>query len=1101
MSYDKYNLQPNFKPVDHLYELRLRQFTDTGGQYHELNLPKFYDIDRFDIPNLQVYKVPDGPNGKTERPLFKDLDLDSIEWSPAKKGDSFGPSWKTFWFKFQIEIPKKWLDLNQEIDLEWDCNNEGLIYTESGMPLQAFSGGGERTIFKFPPELLHSKPQTFYLEIACNGMFGNGDDGTPNPNRYFGLSKADMVLPNVDARKLFWDFWILSDAARELPGSWQKYQAGTVCNDIMNAFDPEDPKSIIKCREIATTLLGNKIDSDKVFQEPGNLKNSIDIFAVGNCHIDTAWLWPFAETKRKIVRSWTSQLKIADEYPEYVFVASQMQQFKWLKLYHPEIFEKVKEKFTTNQFLPIGGSWVENDTNLPNGESLIRQFLLGQRFQLNEFGMYSSVYWLPDTFGYSSQIPQICHLAGIEKFLTQKLSWNNINQLPLSTFNWSGIDGSQVLVHMPPANTYTAQAHFGDVVRSQHQHQNLRDVPTALMLYGKGDGGGGPTEEMVEKIRRERGFANNTNSIPVVHLGNTVEDFYDDVLEKSNNGADLPTWKGEVYLEFHRGTYTSQADIKKWVRQLEIKIHDLEWIGTLLSIVSPTYKYPTKKIHEIWEDLCLCQFHDVIPGSCIGMVYYEEVKPMLTKDLAKTDTLIEDALKELDKASKVSTGSPRFLNTLPWERNEVIELDSSHQLFNHIDNEAAVLTNDNKKFVSISSNGVNKLSNIKYPASVKQENDVYVLSNDLIKATITENGIITSLFDIANKKEVIDVTKTKQTDNGTDTVGGNQLLMFDDEPLNFPAWDTELYSLEKFKFVKHGKVTKVVENSLKSSIFVKHDISDKSYIETEISIEGLTNEKDLNNNFIKFKCNVEWHETYKFLKVQFPTTIYTAGEANYETQFGITKRPTHFNTSWDTAKFEVCHHKFMDLSEFNYGISVMNNSKYGAAIHGNLMRLSLLRSPKSPDDIADMGHHEFEYAVYPHKGPLNMDVVKLGYNFNYKLDKFFKNETLLLDSIKLDSESIILSHLKRSEDDEDISLDENIPNQNPGHKSFIIRVYESLGGSSNGEIKFDDLIFSIAKIWKCNGIENQLEEVDFKDNTLELQLRGFEVGTYKVVLN
>lgn len=1107
MEYDKYNYQPNFKPIDHLFELRLRQFIDKGGQYHDLNLPKFYDISRKDIGGLKVWKVPDGPNGETGRPLFKDLDFDSLEWSDAKKGDSFGPSWKSFWFKFQIAIPQDWLDLKQEIDIEWDCNNEGLIYNHKGLPLQAFSGGGERIVFKFPDEYLTSKPQTFYLEIACNGMFGNGDGGVVDPNRYFRLSKADLVLPNVEARALFYDFWILSDAARELPSGWQKAQANQLCNDIMNAFDPTDVKSIKTCRKLAEKMLGENVNSDKVFEEFGSLKKIIDVIAVGNCHIDTAWLWPFAETKRKIVRSWTSQLKIADEYPEYIFVASQMQQFKWLKMYHPEILEKVKEKFTTNQFLPIGGSWVENDTNLPSGESLIRQFLLGQRFQMNEFGVYSPIYWLPDTFGYSSQIPQICHHAGIEKFLTQKLSWNNINQFPLSTFNWVGIDGAQVLVHMPPANTYTAAAHFGDVVRSQHQHQNLRDVPTGLMLYGKGDGGGGPTEEMLEKIRRERGFANNTNAIPTVDLGKTVEDFYDEVLEKSEGGSKLPTWRGEMYLEFHRGTYTSQADIKKWVRFLELKMHDLEWIATLLSVSKSGYKYPMEEIQAIWEDLCLCQFHDVIPGSCIGMVYYEEVKPMLKKNLNKVEKLLNGAVELLNESSGKNV---KFVNTMPWERTELLEVTPNDSLYKLVQPDQFVTTEDgNNKLISVSSKGgVNDIKTLKYPASITNEDtSTYVLSNGSIKAKITKNGIITSIYDVSNDREIIDTGKTKQTDNGEE-IGGNQLIIFDDEPLSFPAWDTELYSLDKFKFLSNGEITKVVNNSLKSSLFVKHEISDKSYIETEISLEGLLSEEDVSggNNFIKFKCNVEWHETYKFLKVQFPTTIYTAQEANYETQFGITKRPTHFNTTWDVAKFEVCHHKFMDLSEFNYGVSIFNNCKYGGSIHGNLMRLSLLRSPKAPDEIADMGHHEFEYAIYPHGQYINMDTVKLAHNFNYKLDKYYlandKKVQGLLDSVKLTSKSgsIILSNIKRSEDDEDISIYNNIPVKHKGQKSFVVRVYESLGGSSTGTIQLDPTILSIDKVIAVNGIEDEFEEVKVVDNQFSFKLRGFEIGSFKVVL-
>lgn len=1097
MSYERYNLQPTFKPIDNLFLNRLRQFTD-GGRYRELNLPKFYDYERVDSNSdaidLQVWKVPD-VDGKTARPLFKDLDFDSTDWKPARKGDNFGPSWKTFWFKIEWEIPESWLDKDvEEIDFDWDCSNEGLIYDKDGTPLQAFTGG-DRNLFKLPKKYKVKGKQLFYLEIACNGMFGNGDGGNPDPNRYFRLNRCDLVLPDLNARRLFWDFWIIGDAARELGLGGDKYQAALVCTQIIDTFDPNDRSSILKCRKLAASFLGPDVDSDAVFHyDP---LNKIDVYGVGNCHIDTAWLWPFAETRRKIVRSWTTQLKIADEYPEYVFVASQMQQFKWLKQDHPEILKKIKQKFTTNQFLPIGGSWVENDTNMPGGESLIRQFLLGQRWLVDEFGAPSTIFWLPDTFGYSSQIPQICQISGIEKFLTQKLSWNNINSFPLSTFNWKAIDGSQVLVHMPPANTYTAAANFGDVVRSQHQHKNLRDVPTGLLLYGFGDGGGGPTEEMLEKLRRCRGMSNTNAAIPSVHLGNTVEDYYEDVLKRSDQGKTLPTWTGEIYLEFHRGTYTTQADVKKWMRLSEIKIHDLELLATLLSIKTD-YKYPTKEIHDLWEDICLCQFHDVLPGSCIGMVYYEEVKPMLTKVLNKLDKLTDEALKYLKKDKEKSVAA---VNTLPWHRIELFEVPSSEIASLELEESILrVVDGEVTKFgFNTEASTFVRNDDIKFAASIKKtEEGFYVLSNKLLEAKINPSGIITSLVDLTTGREIIDSRATKQTPGG-----GNQYVLFDDEPLSFPAWDTEIYSLNKFSFLENGEVVEVVDNSLESKLVIKHKISNQSSIETTISLQGLTDNEGISqNNFLKFSCHVEWHEFYKFLKVQFPTTIQTPQFALYETQFGITQRPTHYNTTWDVAKFEVCHHKFMDLSEYNYGVSIFNNSKYGASVHGNLMRLSLLRSAKAPDDKADMGSHDFSYAFYPHKGALGPDVVKLAHNFNYKLLQTSGSSAAvkdLVDSIVLTGdESLVMSAIKRAEDDEDINIYENIEVQRKGQKSVIVRVYESLGGSSYGKLTFKSL--KVDKVYKVNAMEKEEKEIELLGDSAKINLRGFEIASYKIVL-
>lgn len=1096
MSYDNINLQPTFKPIDNLFLNRLRQFTD-GGRYKQLNLPKFYDYERVDsispAIDLKVWKVPD-KDGKTDRPLFKDIDFSSIEWQNAKKGDNFGPSWKTFWFRIEWEIPEAWLDKADEIDFDWDCSNEGLIYAADGTPLQAFTGGGERTLYKIPKDYKKKGKQLFYLEVACNGMFGNGDGGVPDPNRYFRLNRCDLVYPDLDARKLYWDFWIIGDAARELGLGSAKYQAALVATEIMDTFDPQDRSSILKCRDIATRYLGKDRDSDEVYHV--NPLNKIDVHAVGNCHIDTAWLWPFAETRRKIVRSWTTQLKIADEYPEYVFVASQMQQFKWLKEDHPEILEKIKDKFVHNQFLPIGGTWVENDTNMPGGESLIRQFLLGQRWLTNEFGTPATVFWLPDTFGYSSQIPQICQISGINKFLTQKLSWNNINSFPLSTFNWKAIDGSQVLVHMPPANTYTASANFGDVVRSQNQHKNLRDVPTGLLLYGHGDGGGGPDEEMLEKLRRCRGLANTSAAIPSVHVGDTVEEFYEEVLEKSDNGKTLPTWTGEIYLEFHRGTYTTQADVKKWMRFAEIKLHDVELLATLLS-VSSDYEYPAAKIQRIWEDIALCQFHDVLPGSCIGMVYYDEVKPMLTKALDSLDTL----LKELSAQFKSKQNTWTTINTLPWHRQDIVEVPTDTFGLCDISSDALVLEDNGvTKFVfDTHKNQAITKKELKYPASVAKVGDVHVLTNGILKASIDNNGCVTSLIDVRNGRELIDNTTTKQT-----TGVGNQFVLFDDEPLSFPAWDTEIYSLNKFTFLKKGEVVSISDHELESKIKIKHEISLQSYIETTISLQGVADEGNahLQNNYLKFSCHVEWHEFYKFLKVQFPTTIYTPQFALYETQFGITQRPTHYNTTWDVAKFEVCHHKFMDLSVYNYGVSILNNSKYGASVHGNLIRLSLLRSAKAPDDKADMGAHDFEYAIYPHAGGLGPDVVRTAHNFNYKLLPCSGSSQIVrkvLRSVTLHGDkSLILSNIKRAENDYDVNTYKNIESYARGKKSIIVRVYESLGGSSRGKLRFKDL--AVDKVYKTDAMEEDQEELDLTDNSVAIRLRGFEIATYRVLL-
>lgn len=460
-------------------------------------------------------------------------------------------------------------------------------------------------------------------------MFGNAPGGDsiqpPRPDRYFQLQKADIVAINLEARALFIDFWIIGDAAREFPqDSWEEHEALQVCNAIMDTFIAANGsnESITECRKIAKKYIGD-VDSSKLYDSD----QPALITAIGNCHIDTCWLWPWAETKRKVARSWSNQCNLLERYPEHRFVASQAQQFKWLEQLYPSVFDRVKSKVKEGTFQPIGGSWVEHDTNMPSGESLVRQFIYGQRYFESRFGSRCTTFWLPDTFGYSTQLPQICRLAGMTRFFTQKLSWNNINNFPHTTFNWVALDGSQVVCHMTPAETYTAEANFGDVRRSITQHKSMDQDPTSLLAFGKGDGGGGPTWQHIEKLRRCRGMSDTVGLLPRVKMGDSVDDFFARLEKRVEEGLDLVTWYGELYFELHRGTYTTQANNKRNNRKAEIMLHDIEYLATLASIQDVVanngkkYKYPKEDIDDMWENVLLCQFHDCLPGSCIEMCY------------------------------------------------------------------------------------------------------------------------------------------------------------------------------------------------------------------------------------------------------------------------------------------------------------------------------------------------------------------------------------------------------------------------------------------------------------------------------------------------
>jgi alpha-mannosidase len=871
---------------------------------------------------LEVYSPP----GQS-RPTFKEAT--SQEFKKANVGQSFGPSWSTHWFRIRLTVPDD-LRTKHHLEFHWDSNSEGMIWTEKGDVVHGLTGGGERTEWILPDSFRDGKEHLFYIEMACNGMFGCavGDNiQPPPPDRTYQLWKADMVAVNLDARALDIDFWEIGDAAREFPGdSWERHKAFEVCNSIMDTFIAGDGshEAIRKCREIAEEYIGN-VDSAKVYDSG---KQEL-ITAIGHCHIDTCWLWPWAETKRKIARSWSNQCDLMDRYPELRFCCSQAQQYKWLSIYYPSVFDRVKEKVKKGTFHPIGGSWVEHDTNMPSGESLVRQFIYGQRFFESHFGQRCTTFWLPDTFGYSAQLPQLCRLAGMTRFFTQKLSWNNINSFPHTTFNWVSLDGSQVICHMAPSETYTAEAHFGDVRRSVSQHKSLDQDATSLLVFGKGDGGGGPTWTHIEKLRRLRGMADTTGLLPRVKMGDSVDDFFARLEKKAENGTEFVTWYGELYFELHRGTYTTQANNKRNNRKSEFMLRDLEYLATLATIHKSSYKYPKKEIDYMWEGVLLCQFHDCLPGSSIEMCYDDSDE--LYEEIFKTgEQCLIDAMAALG-FDENGDGFAVGLNTLPWHRQEVLDAETK---------------GDNKHYVVASGKpgitAVHELSSAtSKPASIKQiKKGVYELSNNRFKLEITD-GIITSLYDILAKREVI-------------AAGGkaNQFVVFDDKPLYWQAWDVEVYHLESRQELSPCKSSIAENGPHRVSVVTETKISEKSWLKSTISLSATADEL----SGIDIDCEVEWCESMKFLKVEFPVDILNT-EASYEMQYGIVRRPTHYNTTWDMAKFEVCCHKWADLSEAGYGVSILNDSKYGFATCGNVMRLSLLRAPKAPDAHADMGEY------------------------------------------------------------------------------------------------------------------------------------------------
>lgn len=946
------------------------------------------------------------------------------KYRPAKIGQRLGPLWATTWFKVDIEVPSAWR--GKDVDLLWDSCSEACVW-HNGVPLQGLTGSGAppwlnvpgpvRSAFRLPPGARH----TFHIEAACNHLLGDtrifGLDETNSRSGF--LQQAEIALFDREAWDLLWDYTVIAGMARELPARTPRAaQALWTANAMINACDLDDRATWPAARKLARSFLAAR-----------NGDSQHNISAIGHAHIDTAWLWPLAETVRKCYRTFSTAVRCMDEYPEYKFVCSQAQQFAWMKEQQPALYAKIKRQVAAGRFVPAGGTWIEPDCNIPSGESLIRQFLHGQRFFKQEFGRHCREFWNPDVFGYNGQLPQIMRAAGIRRFLTQKLSWNQFNKPAAHTFLWEGIDGSRVLTHFPPADTYNGNASARELLFNVSNYKDLERSNESCYLFGFGDGGGGPTREMLEQLRRY----GDTDGIARV-VQRTPGEFFDRL------EADLkePTVQvGELYFEMHRGTYTTQAANKRDNRRSEDLLHDVEFLAAVSG-----GRYPRAELDRLWKLVLLNQFHDIIPGSSIAEVYRDSAAHY-AEVLASGAKLREDALRQL-----VPPGRRRIaaLNTLGFPRREVVTLDG----------EPAVVSAPSMGFA------------IREPAEdgappVRLEETAagFVLQNDHLRAVVRRDGSVTSLRD-------------KRT--GREALAGpaNRFVLFDDLPVNWDAWDVDAFHLEKSRPVAGAKTCRVLErHPLRVTLEFHYDISATSRMRQLVTLDAVAPRLD-------FACDADWNEAHQFLKVEFPTTI-RSDTAAYEIQFGHLRRPTHFNTGQDLARFEVCAHRWADLSEPGCGLALLNDCKYGHATRGGLMRLSLLRSPKSPDPAADLGRHRFRYALMPHGGdPCAAGVIPAARAFNApllvrKTDAAPREHSFF----GVDNPAVVIDTVKQAEDSRDI----------------IVRLYESHG--SRGRVKLRTTL-PVRSAAFCNALE---EEEKPARRGLTFDLAPFRIVTLKLHLD
>ena len=666
--------------------------------------------------------------------ILKFEQAQKLKYSPIGNGGFIGKAWATSWAQLKFKVPADWQKPDHDIYLHIDTGCESMVYDSSGNPLHCTSEN--RQYVKLDEYISSSNLEFhFYVEFACNRLFGNGSHGDISPsddNKTYSISNIEIVLINTHIYELQQDFRFLKMLFNDLPDGEMKNKALNTAHDMITLFMAEDSSTWPSTRKLMSNLLTG---SDQ-------LGYKHEVIAMGHCHIDTAWLWGYSQTIQKCARSWLSQINFMRTDPKYKFVCSQTIQMEWVKRDYPTVWKEILHFVKLGQFIPVGGSVVECDGNLPSGEAFCRQMLYGQLFFESEFGFRSNIFWLPDTFGYSAQLPQILKQAQMPYFLTQKLSWNNINTFPHHSFIWQGIDQSEIIAHFPPSSTYCSDVSINHIQASIKDNKDLRYTNKSILLYGDGDGGGGPTRSHLANLKR----AQLTPSLPTISTSHPVDVF----THLSNNRSNLSKWQGELYFELHRGTLTSQAKNKKYNRELEYKLQLVEQLYSIAH-VNKLLKYPRDQFVALWKLVLTNQFHDVLPGSSIELVYVESCKiyKHVEEELNKMQT-------EVNKVLTTGSGVTKY-NPHTWAVDGISGMSGMSGISGHVQQQKSKLAISQQ----ITPNVL-----IDVPVDIVSPN---------FTLTINPNGQIVSYHDLLVNKCIINTPS-------------NEFKIYEDIPIFWDAW-------------------------------------------------------------------------------------------------------------------------------------------------------------------------------------------------------------------------------------------------------------------------------------------------------------------------
>lgn len=959
-------------------------------------------------------------------------------YRPHALGEAWGRPWGTTWFHVTGALPK-WNGSDTRVEVVVDLGfsdqlpgfqAEGAAWSATG---ELLKGIAPRNRFVPLPKLLSEKGKfDFYVEGASNPDVPGGewtrptkmgDKATAGDTPLYELASIAVVAVDLTVEALLADVRALRGLVDTLPEvSPRRAQIIEGLEEMCDAVSPDDVGGTAQAgRDILAPLL----------RSPAG-ESEHRVYAVGHAHIDSAWLWPTRETERKVGRTVGNVLALMDEHPEFTFAFSSAQQYAWIKEKYPELYERLKQRVAEGRIIPVGGMWVESDTNMVGGEAMVRQFLVGKGFFQEEFGVEPTSVWLPDSFGYTGAFPQIAHLAGLDDFLTQKLSWNDTNKVPHSTFWWEGIDGTRVFTHFPPVDTYNSDLSAKELKRASDNFREKRIGNRSLAPFGWGDGGGGPTREMVLQGKRARDLEGS----PRVVLS-TPDDFFAD--SRAELAERAPTWVGEMYLEYHRGTYTAQQRTKKGNRRSENLLRAAEYWCAKASIETD-FEYPYEALHRAWETVLLQQFHDILPGSSIAWVHreaeanYERLENELT---ALTQCAVD----------AIASGG----------ENETIEL--------LIGSPASLYAVDDKDDTS---------------ATLTEDAEGWVLENGGIAVHVGTDGLISSAVYKATGREAI-------PEGGV----GNEVELFQDIPNNWEAWDIERH-YKRVPVDAQDSVT--VEPTIAPSggpaLRVTRLVSDSVITQLLWVSQG-------DDPTLSMQTDVEWHEKQKLLKLAFALDLHTL-ESEAETQFGYVRRPVHDNTSWDAAQFEGVSHRWIRVSEPGFGVSLANDGTYGHDISrirtnsgvGTSMRVSLLRAPLFPDPKSDQGNHSFRHDLtlgasvedaYCHGFVLNMPT------FEASSSAMFEIPLVRVQSDAAGKLPILLESVKLAED---------------ASGDVIVRIFEPLGRNAEGTLRLGCEFIGVEAqdlLERPLSVGEGAVPVEVgKDNSVNVRLKPFQIGTLRI---